>query len=232
MTVRERGNILPLVAVGTVAFLLLVIPTLLVQRKQSSRMATVEAQVSIGDGSGGAAPIADGPHYRWPDSEVPRTAERLRDATAVTIAAITTVVEGEMIGAPRRNVDEIVFAMTYHKLIPSEWSTQESGVLQTAHGSIHLRYAPRTSTVEVLAVPDDRADGPALLIRIPDAENTMIGARYFQSKQLDGIVYPRPFAPLAEVISAGWQPQLFKQAQIPDAQRADLEEWGRTISPK
>ena len=32
--------------------------------------------------------------------------------------------------------------------------------------------------------------------------------------QLDGIVYPDPFAPIADIIASGWQPRLFKQTQI------------------
>ena len=86
--------------------------------------------------------------------------------------------------------------------------------------------------VEVVSVPHDRKEGPALLIRLPDSENTRVGARYLESMQLDGIVYPAPFAPIAEIIASGWQPRLFKQTQIPDDQRAQLEQWAGTVSPK
>jgi len=86
--------------------------------------------------------------------------------------------------------------------------------------------------VEVISVPHDRRDGPAILIRLPDLENTRVGARYFESIQLDGIVYPAPFAPIAEIIASGWQPRLFTQNQIPDEQRAQLEQWPNTVSPK
>jgi hypothetical protein len=50
--------------------------------------------------------------------------------------------------------------------------------------------------------------------------------------QLDGIVYPVPFAPIAEIIASGWQPRLFKQTQIPDDQRAQLEQWASTVTRK
>jgi hypothetical protein len=83
--------------------------------------------------------------------------------------------------------------------------------------------------VEVISVPAERNDGPAILIRLPDQENTSVGARYFESMQLDGIIYPPPFAPTAEIIASGWQPRLFKQTQLPDEQRAQLEEWSRSV---
>ena len=79
-------------------------------------------------------------------------------------------------------------------LIPSEWLTDQPGVLQMPNGTVHLRYSPRSLTVEVLSVPKERSDGPAILIRLPDSENTTVGPRYFESMQLDGIIYPRPFA--------------------------------------
>ena len=100
------------------------------------------------------------------------------------------------------------------------------------HATVHLRYSPDNLLVEAISVPNDRSDGPAILIRIPDRENTTVGARYFESMQLDGIVYPHPFVAIAEIISSGWQPQLFKQAQIPDDQRAQLENWAQTVSRK
>ena len=86
--------------------------------------------------------------------------------------------------------------------------------------------------VEVISAPQDRKDGPAILIRLPDLENTGVGARYFESMQLDGIPYPRPFAPIAEMIASGWQPRLFKQTQVPDDQRAQLEQWARSLKGK
>jgi hypothetical protein len=225
MSSRERGNIWPVISVAAGAFFVLVITPLILHRQKSARLATVDPQVTIGDAGSDSLAGRNAPMYRWPDSEVPRTAERLRDATAIAIASITQVAEGEMLGYPRQDVDEIVAAIALHKLIPEEWRTNEPGVLQTPHGTVHIRYSPPTATIEVISVPNDRKDGPAILIRIPDSENIGVGPRYFESTQLDGIVYPSPFAPVAEIIASGWQPRLFKQAQIPDDQRAQLEEW-------
>ena len=84
---RERGNIWPIICVVTVALLVLVLPLVLRHRQTNGRMATVDAQVSIGDASSDPISNHDPPTYRWPDSEVPRTAERLRDVTAVAISA-------------------------------------------------------------------------------------------------------------------------------------------------
>ena len=232
MNIRERGNVWQVVSVTAGAFFVLVIMPLILHRQKTGQMATVNPHVTIGDSATASSAGRTASAYRWPDSEVPRTAERLRDATAIAIAAITQVAEGQMIGHPRQDVDEIVAAITIRKLIPDEWRTNESGVLQMPHGTVHIRYAPASSTIEVISVPNERTDGPAIFIRIPDSENMGVGPRYFQSMQLDGIVYPNPFAPIAQIIASGWQPQLFKQTQIPDDQRAQLERWAENASGK
>ena len=232
MKSRERGNIWPVISVAAGAFFVLVIVPLVLHHEKSARMATVDPQVTIGDAGSDSGASRNVPMYRWPDSEVPRTAERLRDVTAVAIAAITYVSEGAMKGRTPRNVAEIVSAIVERQLIPPEWLTNQPGVLQMPHATIHLRYSLPSLTVEVISAPNDRADGPAILIRIPDRENVAVGARYFESMQLDGIVYPNPFAPIAEIIASGWQPRLFKQTQIPDDQRAQLEQWIQTTIHK
>jgi len=222
---REQGNIWPIVSVAGAALLVLVAVPLAIQRQGGSRMATVDAQVTIGDTGSGSSNSGRPSLYRWPDSEVPRTAERLRDATAVAIAASTSVIEGSLRGRIPRDPAELVAYIGQRQLIPAGWLTSEPGVLQTPHGTIHVRYSPKDLTVEVISVPRNRKDGPALLIRLPDLENIGVGARYLESMQLDGIAYPAPFAPIAEIIASGWQPRLFKQTQIPDDQRAQIEHW-------
>ncbi len=229
---RERGNIWPVISVAAGAVFVLVIVPLIIERERSGRMATVEAQVSIGDAGSVQKAASEVSKYRWPDSEVPRTAERLRDVTGVAIAAAAYLVEGSMNGHAPRDVGEIITGITGRNLIPKEWLTNQVGVLRTKHATIHLRYSSRNFSVELVSLPNERTDGPAILIRVPDSENTAVGTRYFESMQLDGIVYPEPFAPIAVIIAAGWQPRLFKQSQIADSDRVQLEHWARTTSRK
>ena len=66
-------------------------------------------------------------------------------------------------------------------------------------------------------MPASRADGPAILIRIPDNENTTVGPRYFESMNVDGILYPNPFAPIPEVITAGWRERIFQASPLAEA---------------
>ncbi|HYX27582.1 MAG TPA: hypothetical protein VE863_03370 [Pyrinomonadaceae bacterium] len=178
-------------------------------------MATVDAQVNIGDSKSDLPSSRDATMFRWPDSEVPRTAERLRDLIAVAITASTYVTQRAMSGHAPRDVGEITRAIATRQLIPPEWLTSQSGVLQTAHSTVHVRYAPNTLTTEFISMPATPTDGPALLIRIPDDENTEVGPRYFESMQVDEITYTRPFASIAEIISLGWTQRSIRQSRAP-----------------
>lgn len=224
---RERGNRLPLLIVLIVAIGLFVVVPLLIQRQNASRMASVEPSVLISNTASSVSHDSHLPTYRWPNGEVPRTAERLRDITGVSIAAATYLVEASMAQHIPQTAGEIVSNICGRGLIPGQWLTSEEGVLRTTNASIHLRYSARALSIEVVSVPNDHLDGPALLIRIPDTENTSLGSRYFESMQLDGVIYPEPFISISEIITAGWQPRLFKQTQLSDTERLQLEQWAK-----
>ena len=211
---RERGKLWPVISVGAGAFVVLFVLPLMLHRQESGKMATVEAHVSIGDAQLDQQTRTSSSNYRWPNSEVPRTAERLRDLTAVAIASMTYVVEGTLGGRPPRNVDQIINGIVWRDLIPREWVTSQRGVLQMPNGTVHLRYSLTSLSMEVLSIPRDRSDGPALLIRLPDSENTTVGPRYFESMQVDRILYPGPFARIPDVIGLGWRQCIFKQTTV------------------
>ena len=232
MKLRERGNVWPMVSVFAGATFVLVVVPLILHRQTSARMATVDPDVTIGDGAATRNASRSSPSYRWPDSEVPRTAERQRDTTAVAIAAASNTIEAALHSQTPRDAAAILQNIAQRQLIPAEWLTDQPGVLAMPHATAHLRYLRQPLAIEVISVPNDRNDGPAILIRIPDPENTGVGSRYFESMQLDGIVYPNPFAPIAEIVASGWQPRLFKQAQISDEQRAQLEQWSQSMNKR
>src|SRR5688572_15499957 len=125
---RERGKIWPIVLVVTAATCVFVVVPLIIQRQKASQLATVEAFVSIGDAVARAKPASSVANYGWPNSEVPRTAERLRDVTAVSIAAATNVVEGSLSGHTPRTAEEIIVNISRRGLIPNEWRTDQPGL--------------------------------------------------------------------------------------------------------
>src|SRR2546428_8775191 len=140
MTIRERGNIWPVISVAAGAFFVLAIMPLILHRQQSGQMATVDAQVTIGDGGSESLTNATTATYRWPDSEVPRTAERLRDLTAVANAASSNIVDGAIHRQPPRDANDGLNRINQRQLIPVAGLTQQPGNLQKPHPTIHISY--------------------------------------------------------------------------------------------
>src|SRR6185295_18148484 len=118
---RQRGNIWPVIVVVAAALCVLVIVPLLIERQKAGRMATVDAHVSIGDGEVSDDQASAASKYRWPNGEVPRTAERLRDVTAVAIAAATFLVEESLHGRIPTYADDLLTGLGRRSLIPNEW---------------------------------------------------------------------------------------------------------------
>src|SRR5262245_25061074 len=135
MTIRERGSVWPVISVAAGAFFVLAVMPLILHRQTSGQMATVDAQVTIGDGGSESLTNAATATYRWPDSEVPRTAERLRDLTAVAIAASSNMVEGAIHRKPPRDAADILNRIAQRQLIPVAWLTAQPGILQTPHST-------------------------------------------------------------------------------------------------
>src|SRR5205807_5876498 len=101
---------------------------IILHRQQSGQMATVDAQVTIGDGASQSLTNATAATYRWPDSEVPRTAERLRDVTAVSIAAASNIAEGAIRRQLPRDANDILNRIVERRMIPAAWLTQQPGI--------------------------------------------------------------------------------------------------------
>ena len=120
----------------------------MIYRQRSGQMATVDAHVSIGDTGSRQTASSNIPRYRWPDSEVPRTADRLRDVSAVAIASMSYVVEGALSGRTPHDAGEILVGIARRDLIPKAWLTHQSGVLQMPNGTVHVRYSPAILSVE------------------------------------------------------------------------------------
>ena len=125
---RERGNIWPVIVVIAAALCVLVIVPLLIERQKAGRMATVDAYVSIGDGEVPDGQASAASNYRWPNGEVPRTAERLRDITAVAIAAATTMI-GQMF--PRSLMLPPANELSHERLV--QWSVRRSCLTCSPH---------------------------------------------------------------------------------------------------
>lgn len=174
----------------------------------------------VNENAAQAAPVFDG--------EVYRTEGRLREASAIAIAATLSGIAGSAERHPVRSVDELLAGISNrHLLPPGVEFVPERKLFISEHSTIYLRFRPDPFGVEVLSLGRERLDGAGLLVRVPDDAGTQQNARqrYFYSFRLENITVPEAFAPTGGVLAAGWQADYF-DAQLPDGTNTEqLAQW-------
>lgn len=170
------------------------------------------------------------------EGEVARTAARLREVTALCMAATLCLAQQEIKSrrAPR-SVEELTADMERAKLIPpglargqvpGSFVSSRSGSKRNGFTStVHLRYRSNPVAVEVISLGLERLDGPALLMRWPEeppvtysskgtAKKPSAGFTYYAANGLSSVRVPPPFTPPAGIIALGWSRQLLRPAEL------------------
>lgn len=142
------------------------------------------------------------------DGEVSRTAERIGEATALALASSLYAATEQIKGRTPRSVRDLLSGLAARNLLPPGLAiTQTDGTLSSTYGSISVRYRPMPLGIEVVALGREPADGPALMVRVPDEAAEKSEAKLYIANRLNGVNVPAPFAPAAEVIALGWSPE-------------------------
>lgn len=140
--------------------------------------------------------------------EVATTAERLREATALATAASLLAATELANGSAPATAGQLISALLDRRLLPGGFSIAgRQGTLATPRGTLTLRYRGAPLSIEVISLGAGRAAGPAILVRVPDGERGGDSGIWL-AESLDEVVIPAPFAPAAEVIAAGWRPDV------------------------
>lgn len=166
------------------------------------------------------------------DGEMYRSEGRLREASAIAIAASLTFIARTTERRPVANVDDLLTEIERRNLLPPGVEfVADRRVLASERSVIHVRLRPQPFGVEVVSLGRERQDGAALLLRVPDdiaddesQNNEPRGGRYFRSLRLDEIRVPEPFALASRVQATGWQAETLK-AEMPLG--ADFEQLAR-----
>jgi hypothetical protein len=161
------------------------------------------------------------------DGEVYRTEGRLREASAVAIAATLSGVASLAERRPVRNVGELLQDVARRGLLPPGLElAPDRNLLISERSRIHVRPRPEPFAVEVLSFGRERLDGPALLLRVPDEkQNKNEPARYFFSLESEDVKVPDPFDNASAVLACGWQMDTIRPATPEGANEAHLAAW-------
>jgi hypothetical protein len=144
------------------------------------------------------------------DGEVARTAERIGEATALTLSVSLYAASEQIRGRAPRSGDLLSGLAARNLLPPGLALTRVEGNLVSTYGNIWVRYRPGPLGVEVISIGHKPSDGPALIVRIPDELSEKGEAKLYVAGSLSAVRVPAPFSPAAEVIALGWSPEFLR----------------------
>ena len=159
------------------------------------------------------------------DGEVYRTADRLREASALALAATLYAATQEAERRSAGNVDSIIGALRSLELLPPGITPGAARMLLSDLSTIQVRFRPQPLAIEVLSFPRAASDGPALLVRLPGSGKDGDRDSIFFAERLGEVSPPAPFASTLECMRAGWIDQPIHQADTPEGQQQELRRW-------
>lgn len=155
------------------------------------------------------------------EGEVSRTEERIREATALALAATLYAANESLAQRTPPTMNALLAGVNASGLLPPGMHLDDStGVVRSVRGELQLRYRYEPLVIEVLSVGRERLDGPALLIRV--AQSSIQGktsadvAQLYIATRLDEIILPGPFASESEIITLGFAPEPFRALSLPN----------------
>ncbi len=209
---RLRWKVSPAIVAGLTAALVVIAP-FAIRIALNARATTVDPRVTLDSARPlTAAGLTTGAHplevVSVMDGEVSRTADRIGEATALALASSLYAATEQIKGRTPRSVRDLLSGLAARNLLPPGLAiTQNEGTLTSTYGSTSVRYRPAPLGIEVVALGREPADGPALMVRVPDEAAEKGEAKLYIANRLTGVRIPAPFAPAAEVIALGWSPE-------------------------
>jgi hypothetical protein len=159
------------------------------------------------------------------DGEVYRTAERLREASAVALAAGLYVAGEQVNRRDPQSADSVIAGLRSAGLLPPGITVNGRAMLLSPFGRLLLRFRSDLTAFEVIDIPHSREDGPALMVRIPGSGPDGERGSVFIADRLGDINLPIPFASISDCVRAGWIDQPINQAETPQEQQQKLRAW-------
>ena len=222
LAARRKEALLLIAAAG------LILTAILAQHFWSRSMPSVDPTVSIeralSAGSSEMRPAAT--ESSLPDDgEVYRTADRLREASALGLVAALRAASAQAEGHTIHRAAHLIDDIRSRGLLPPRVTADSSMALLSDRSRLLLRYRADPLAIEVLSVPNSSEDGPSLMVRIPALGGDGDRGSIFIADRLGEIAPPSPFASLSDCVRAGWIDQPFNLAQVPEAQWQQLRSW-------
>lgn len=148
--------------------------------------------------------------------EVYSTALRLRETGALGLAMTLAIfAEARETGSLPADGNQILNDVAAKKLLPPGLKFENNQLISES-SQFFVRYRQSPFDFEILSKPHQTIHGPALLLRFPLASLDERTITYFQSNSVSGYQLPTAFAPLDEIVAAGWTIEQWRGEILPD----------------
>ena len=213
----ELPRNLPLLITGIM--ITLIVGTRLISTALPSRTGSVDPRVTLTDND--ARQILERRQRQQvrafmsvAEGEVSRTEERIRETTALALAASLFAANESLSQRIPRTADALLAGVNLARLLPPGMHlTDRSGFVSSARSDLQMRYHPEPPEIEIVSIGKERLDdGPALILRLPQSGDPQL----FIATRLDEITIPKPFASEAEIIASGFTPEPFRALTLPN----------------
>jgi len=153
------------------------------------------------------------------EGEVSRTEERIREATALALAASLFVATESLAHCIPASDHVLLAGIQKAGLLPPGMQLIDNSVLVSSErGTLQVRYRPEPLCIEVVSTGRERTDGPMLLLRVPSMTAETGESRdvlLYMATRLDEITIPEPFASEAQIIALGFAPEPLRASTLP-----------------
>lgn len=216
----------PVTVVGLTAMTLLAL--VLALNWLSARRGGVNAHVEI------AAPVIEAVATQsalpsspaaLPDGEVERTAERLREVSALVMGLTLLAVDEGLNHRPLPNVASLIDRFARRNLLPPTITANSAnGALASPRAVIYVRYRPAPLAIEVVSLGREREDGPAIIGRIATGDDEE-GAALFVARGLGNVALPAAFTPTAQMAEMNWTLEPLRERVLTSQEQESLGAW-------
>jgi hypothetical protein len=163
--------------------------------------------------------------YREPLSGTAyETALRLREAGALGMAVSLSVFATQSaVGRPPQTPIEAMRNVAHRNLLPPGIELSD-GSFRSGVSDFRFSFRDEPLSFEILALPNDRGSGPALLLRFPLPPSEANSVMYFESA--NSLQLPAPFSTNEQITAAGWRIRHWRGDALPlnEAVMRDLRE--------
>jgi hypothetical protein len=225
--VKKRWRPSPTIVVTTTA--LCVISLVVASTLISARRNRINARVEIAD------PLIESPNtaakksslaFKLPDGEVERTAERVREASALVMGLTLTAVNDALARRLLSNVENLASIFINRKLLPPGIRPHsQKGVLESDRAIIYIRYRPEPLGIEIVSIGRIEQDGPPIIARVVTGVDDSAGANLFIAKQIKDNNIPAPFLPLAQVAAMNWRVEPLREPALTPEELDRVNSW-------